>query len=340
VSAHFTLEKQTGDLAITSPYSSDTLLITVIPMSYNNVSFFLPFGTPPAMHRVMLSQVQIKKRDPKRIRKMKRMLSIWLAFGFALGIVTSSFAMGVGPPNCPYGLLSHLPGLPPQAQRPPFEALGCIGVDGQLFSVPVTPAGKQSTIGTPGSPHVISTPGFEITIEGLFDPDPLISYMITVQDLGAPSSFTFAFSTPLIPLIDGPNTVSGDITTTMFDFGGGGTISFTPGFTNFAVSSVSADGGSTLQNMGVDVGPGTSTGLLAGPAPSPGLPWNYMETIISFDMGGGGDFAFVSGNTIIEFDPDPMTVPSPEPGTLLLLGSGLAVFGIVVRRRKRRETTR
>jgi len=269
---------------------------------------------------------------------MKRILSVLLAFAFALGISTSSFAMGQGqgPPTCPFGLANHFPtqakGFPP-----PFptggvleEAFMCFAVDGQNFSVPVTSAGKQFAI----NDVVITTPGFEVAFEDvLFDPDPLISYIITVQDLGAPSSFTFAFSTPLIPVIDGPNTVSGDITTNVFDFGGGGTVSLTPGSTNFAVSSVSADGGTTLQNMGVDVGIGIGTdtpGPQAGPVPLPGLPWEYMETIVTFDMGGGGDYAFVSGNTTIE------TIPNPEPGTLLLLGSGLAGFGIVGRWKKYR----
>jgi len=106
----------------------------------------------------------------------------------------------------------------------------------------------------------------------------------------------------------------------------------------FTVSSDPAGGTPTIfTSMGVDVGPAGSatygqydTGTIPGPDPGLGDVWNFLRADVSLTVSPGGFVLFSATGTI-----DPVT-STPEPGTLLLIGSGLVGIGVGARRRKRK----
>ncbi|MGE3843810.1 MAG: PEP-CTERM sorting domain-containing protein [Vicinamibacterales bacterium] len=214
-------------------------------------------------------------------------------------------------------------------------------VDGQRFDVSTTVAGRGAAVGD-GGPLIFEDAEFRVSITGFLDPDPSIAYGIAVTDFGAPSSFAFAFFTPIVP-VGFPNTVLGSVSGGLTDFTGNG-VSITPlladsdgdGVAELQVATVQAP----TTTMGVDVGlpfssgPGTPGAnyvygaYAAGPMPGPGPgPWTGLSLTTSFLLSGDGDIAALTGFASIE----PEVVP--EPMSLVLLGSGL--LGIALRRRQR-----
>ncbi|MCH7664181.1 MAG: PEP-CTERM sorting domain-containing protein, partial [Chloroflexi bacterium] len=99
----------------------------------------------------------------------------------------------------------------------------------------------------------------------------------------------------------------------------------------------------TNQPLGVDLGTTITepvaggkykfeSGLVAGPTGS----WNYLALSLDFDLSGPWDN--IAGIAYVQIDPyssGPVT-GAPEPGTLFLLGSGLAGLGIVGRWKKKK----
>jgi hypothetical protein len=166
----------------------------------------------------------------------------------------------------------------------------------------------------------------------LIDPDPMISYGISVTDFGAPSVFGFFFSTPIVPVV-GPNTVDASIAGALNDFTGNG-VSITPTGPLLQSSTVSLP----LTSMGVDVGPAAAYGpgapgafytygaFAAGPIPGPVGAWTTLSATLGFTLSGGGDIAVLTGFAQI--------VPIPEPSSFALLGMGAAALAFVARRRK------
>jgi hypothetical protein len=86
-------------------------------------------------------------------------------------------------------------------------------------------------------------------------------------------------------------------------------------------------------NLGVDIGPATTTAGAYGPfslgpeaGPSPG-PVTELSLSLGFLLSGGSDVVSLSG--LLTLDPAPV----PEPGTLWLLVPGIAAIALRHRRR-------
>jgi hypothetical protein len=188
--------------------------------------------------------------------------------------------------------------------------------------------------------------GYRIIITGMMDPDPFIAWGYSVVDFGAPSTFSFSFTTPIVPT-GNPSIVYGSISGGLTDATGNG-VSITPdgslgdpdgdSISELAINEVGVGGPPVFTNMGVDVGgavsygpgvPGAThthgpftTGPIAGP---PGI-WTSLHSHGGFTLSGGGDIVSLTGYASIV----------PEPSTIALVAIGaMSILGrIALRRRK------
>jgi hypothetical protein len=182
----------------------------------------------------------------------------------------------------------------------------------------------------------IEKPGeYLVSGGGYFDPDPIISYGISVTNFtGGLKPYTFNFGTPII-LPPGPTSVTSSLSYSLTDTTGNG-IQLLPINPFVQQNDVAAP----LTNMGVDLDP---AGFIAGPTgiptsyisagafnigPVPGPvqgTFNTMTITTSFQLSGIGDIAVVTGSASINH--------IPEPCTMFLLCSGL--LGLVGLKRKK-----
>src|SRR5262245_30411006 len=161
--------------------------------------------------------------------------------------------------------------LPASGDSPIVEAT----VDGHVTEIPLVPAEKPGAMsfdstffvyteegrgfdaastspyfGTVQPPSSLLAAFFQIA--GNLNPDPAITYSLTVTDAGAPSDFSFLLSTPIVPT--GPDTsVSAFVIGELTDATGEG-VALTPSGSKLQEGSV----GNPLTPMGVDVGDGAS----------------------------------------------------------------------------------
>jgi hypothetical protein len=156
----------------------------------------------------------------------------------------------------------------------------------------------------------------------VLDTDPSIAYGIVVSDFGAPSTFSFAFFTPIVPT-GSPNVVTASLSGTLTDGGSDG-VTIVPVGSKIQSSSVSFP----QTGMGVDVNIGEVSGPIAGPGPG---PWTVLGLTAAFTLSGGGDRATLTGLVSINEGQPPGT--ASEPATLALLGLGLA--GLAATRRRK-----
>lgn len=233
--------------------------------------------------------------------------------------------------------------VPAAAGIIPATAIASLRVDGENFPVPVI-----SDVDEGGKVMyfidnvVIERAGeFRAMITGEIDPDPSIAYGLTVTDFGAPSSFSFSVTSPII-LGPGPTLTRGSVVGGLTDATGNG-VTITP-------TSADSDGDGAMElqtssvglpsaNMGVDVGGTVSGGpgpagsiytygsFAAGPLAGPAGPRTTMTVLAAFSLSGGGDIAALTGFTEI--------TPIPEPSTIAL--ASLLAIGCVgfVRARRR-----
>jgi hypothetical protein len=195
-----------------------------------------------------------------------------------------------------------------------------VTIDGQAYNL--TGEGyvlPEKTVGDPSTGAV--------TISGIANADPFITYAIGVVDFGAPSTFGFAFSIPNALPASPATTVSSSLVGGLTDTTGNG-VSISPvGSATFLMDNYLSD---DLTNFVWSVGlkdahgasgtPGafyTYGAYTFGPAPGPANPpltGNFITTL-NFTFSGGGDAAALTGFCEIN--------PAPVPPTLLLLGGGL-----------------
>jgi len=200
------------------------------------------------------------------------------------------------------------------------DVLVQVTVDGQVIEVPLefTREGKLTFWEFTGQQMLIGNEvdGAILTgLSGSANPDPTLGYAIGITDLGAPSSFGFAFGTPIVALSP-PGTVTSSFSGSLTDGPGAGGLgvghkSITPG-----VPGVPVDGdgitevhvvndGFPLTNDGLDLGPasgdlGPGASVYgpfneAGPLPGPG-PWTWLQIDVTFTGSGGGDFYGLTGS--------------------------------------------
>jgi hypothetical protein len=230
------------------------------------------------------------------------------------------------------------------------EARASMTADGVYYHVPtvydeeagVFVVGYRDDFGNLVEGFTITSAEWQCSISGGLNPDPSISYTISVADFLAPSSFSFTHTTPITP-IGGTNTVRASVVGGLTDAVGNG-VSITP-----TLADMDGDGIAEIQiaevlapatNMGVDVGLAAShagTGSLAshpygsfdaGPIAGPGPgPWVTLTTTTAFMLSGGGDTVALTGFAEIV----------PEPSTVALAGIGMALMlGYAARRRRAR----
>ncbi len=174
------------------------------------------------------------------------------------------------------------------------------------------------------------------SLNATLDSDPSISYGIAVTDFGTPSTFSFTFSVPIVP-IGFPNVVSTSIAGAMVDLTGDGVSVAPVGVSAFLQV---AELGAPSQSFG-DVGPAVSypagaqgalytygafaTGPASGPGPG---PWTSLSLRLDFTASGNGDVVVLAGFASI--------VPEPTSGSLLFLG----VLGLLASTRHRQYRPR
>jgi hypothetical protein len=228
------------------------------------------------------------------------------------------------PPGRPNGPPFDPPGPPADPLGPPFDPPGPPEEHPGHYVV-----GYVDDFGNEVESYTISRAGeWACEIKGVIDPDPAHDFTNTVTDIGAPSTFTFTVTSPMLPPIGFPNSVNASLVGGLTDLTSNG-VSVTPVApnTHLLISQV----GVPLTSMGVDVGLaesgiGTYGPYTAGPIPGPGPgPWTTLNTTLSFTLSGGGDtFAYTLHSEIV-----------PEPSSFLLAGiGGLAALGFAIRRRK------
>ncbi len=186
---------------------------------------------------------------------------------------------------------------------------------------------------------------WRVTISAFFDPDPTIIYAISVLDFGAPSSFAFVFSQPILPTA-APGQVNASLSGSTTDGGDGLGVTVTPlappafipedsPTDEIAVFSLSTNGGTIFLNAGLDLGPmflgaapsDTYGAFAEGPVAGPAAAGSYdlMRVDLNFSLSGGQDAFTLNGGAIVVV---------PEPGTATLFGLGLLGLGAFRRRRR------
>jgi hypothetical protein len=183
-------------------------------------------------------------------------------------------------------------------------------------------------VGTESAPATWTIAGdFEVKLSATLDPDPSIGAAIAVTDFGAPTNFSFSWSTPIMPT--GPDVlVRSFISGSLSDLAGDG-VAFVPTHASGKALVSTLNGGSPTMAIGPALGvAGTGSPAAYGYAyasagypsflPGPSGMWTSLEMALGFGLGGGEDSAAFTLYSEVA------AVPLPA-GAVLLLGGLLSL---------------
>lgn len=268
-------------------------------------------------------------------------LLLALVLGLLIGSPVLAGVIDPGPPDNP-GQPDD-PG-PPEDFKIPFGVL--MHANDRVWELPIRILdGTDIRTFESTYEYDVNGDGFRAVVTGVLDPDPSIAYGITVTDFGAPSTFTFTFTTPIVPTA---GVVTGSVSGGLTDVTGNG-VSITPSvalgdpdgdtIAELQVNEVGVGGPPVFTNMGVDVGGAMSFGpgvpganhvygpFTTGPIAGPAGVWTSLQSRVEFTLSGGGDIASLTGFASIV----------PEPSTMALSAiAAMTILGrIALRRRKK-----
>ena len=171
--------------------------------------------------------------------------------------------------------------------------------------------------------------------------DPSASITVGFTDMGAPTSLIVTLFVPLSPSLNNPVTYSATLSGTLTDAAGaagGVSASLLAPYLGIGFPQL-FDATSTWQPLAwlggsqAGAGPYVSGPLSASGTVSPGsAPYTMMSTGIAFTGSGEGDQYTFSTQLTVNQGQAP--APIPEPGTIALLGTGLAGLGLLRGRRR------
>lgn len=253
-------------------------------------------------------------------------------------------------------VLALIPIVGMAAVAPEIEPDTTLLVDGKPVDLPLYC--ESSGVGTNeakyecGMEAPVTTDEYQIqSLYVTYKEDPYITYAIGIMDFGAPSSFQFAFSGPVNPVIDECTKVSSSMSLSTTDGGSDGVTvtALAPpagvpvdldGITEVQVNTLSDAVG--FKNINHDLG-GPSFQTLkqsdtwgpfqeSGNGPTSATGWNNQQIFVSFQLSGGGDIATLNGRSDVT-----ETTCAPEFPTLFfpavaLIGMLCAVMLIRVRK--------
>ena len=180
--------------------------------------------------------------------------------------------------------------------------------------------------------------GAEIDLHAVFDPDPFITVGgTTTNPVDAAVTYAFLFGTPIVPgfYTSATSTFGLSVTSVM------GTTTVANGGVYPTYLSGYGTLGLTATNLGVDLGttpcvasgsPATTT-CNQGSASNVFTPGFYdnLEALVTYTQDNLASTAAFSGAVTLEN----MTIVTPEPTTLVLVGVGLMAIGVTARNRRK-----
>lgn len=177
------------------------------------------------------------------------------------------------------------------------------------------------------------------SMSALINADPFITFGVTTTNIAAgPVSYSFLFSTPVVPGLYASSTSTGGVSVTN---GARGSVSVTT--SGFYPTYISGYGlvGASPTNLGVDLGTAACTATGApftvtttcahGSTLNTYAPtfFDGMQALITYTQSDIGSVASWSGAVTLN------SQVVPEPATLLLVGVGVFTMGAVAVRRRR-----
>lgn len=178
-----------------------------------------------------------------------------------------------------------------------------------------------------------------LDLNATFNSDPFITFGATTTNVVANVTYAFLFGTPIVPGFYNVATSTGGVTVTNGN-SGTSTVSTSSIYPTF----ISGYGtlGAAATNLGVDLGtapctasgtPHTATSTCTyGPTTATFAPAFYdnLEALLTYDQSDISSVASWSGAVTLDVS------ATPEPVSMVLLGTGLATLGAIHGRRRRK----